>query len=863
LGGNIIYKIVEDKKGRLWIAASSKNYGISIFDPKTETFTRLAQGEDENNLPSNDVRGLFLDKSNMIWVGTRGSGLVKINPSEQKFQAYKRQNYPWVGNIVYGLSMDSQDRLWVGSDGGNIQILDKNTIQKKFLGENITVYTCLEDQDGYWVATLNEGLFRLTKKLDIIDRFSNNTPTALLGNKVWALTKDDKNRLWIGTDHALSCLDLQTKQLTHFEHDPKNANSLPHNSILSLYLQKNSLWIGTWGGGLAKLDLHSMRFTTYKNNPKDANSLSHNQVNDIKEDQEGNIWVATVGGLNKITKNGKIEHFFEKDGLPANEVSAIGIHKNQIWVSTIEGLAKIDPYDSSIKAFSLLDKIHSNEFERGAVAQRKDGKLFFGGVGGFTTFHPDSIFTSDFEPIIAITDFKIYNQSVENGILPDGRKLFENSIRYAQEINLDYNDNLFFIEFSAFDYSFPQRIRYAYKLEGFHSDWIYTDASNRWATFTNLNPDSYVLRIKATNGDGIWSLKEYQIRIHISPPYWLTWWFRIGVGLLLVGLFTLFYLVRINRIAKKKDELERIVLERTAEVVERNAELAQINEELNTNMELIREKNNEIELKNRDITASINYASRIQRAILPELSQLQAILIHSFVLFKPRDIVSGDFYWFQEKAVFDEYLQTERLVSMLAVADCTGHGVPGSLMSMIGSNLLSDIARHQKGRPQPNQMLSELHQGVSRVLKQKETSNSDGMEIGICVIDWLNEELVFSASKHSLYMFENQHLQIIRGDKLQVGGEQFKNERDFTNYLISFKSSKQFYMSSDGYQDQFGGKDGKKFTSKRFKEMLIQIHDLPMPKQQEILDKTIHEWIKQADEKQIDDILVVGFQLGR
>ncbi|OJJ14000.1 hypothetical protein BKI52_44855 [marine bacterium AO1-C] len=304
----------------------------------------------------------------------------------------------------------------------------------------------------------------------------------------------------------------------------------------------------------------------------------------------------------------------------------------------------------------------------------------------------------------------------------------------------------------------------------------------------------------------------------------------------------------------------RQINQQKLEIEEKNVELSQSNEEIATQRDLLEVKTLEAETANRNITASIAYARRIQNAILPSLRLIKHYLPESFVLFQPRDIVSGDFYWFAH--IKDDTSQGK---SVLTVADCTGHGVPGALMSMIGNDLLNDIVE-VKGVTQPDEILQQLHAGVAKALKQEENDNRDGMELALCTIDWEQHLLHFAGAKNSLIIIEDGNLTEIKGDKKPIGTSVLSDSDPiFTTQTIQLGSKpKHFYMFSDGFQDQFGGTRGRKFMTKRFRRRLLEVHNEPMQKQKELLEDTLTQWRSSNNEKpepQTDDILVMGFKI--
>ena len=318
---------------------------------------------------------------------------------------------------------------------------------------------------------------------------------------------------------------------------------------------------------------------------------------------------------------------------------------------------------------------------------------------------------------------------------------------------------------------------------------------------------------------------------------------------------------------KHNEELEKKVKERTQKLSETNEELNQINEELNSTLETVQSQKEQISQQHKNITqqakqleeafsnirSSINYAQRIQEAKLPQLEQIKAAFPQSFVFFRPRDQVSGDFYWFAE-------VDGKKLI---AAIDCTGHGVPGAFMSMIGSELLNEVVKQRKIL-QPDAILNHLHIGIRQTLQQRETANRDGMDMAICVWDEQRNTLQFAGAKNPVVYISEGKLLEIKGDRMPIGGLQREEERVFTLHEIQIDTPSSIYIYSDGFQDQFGGKEGRKFLSRRFKELLYENHALPMEDQQQILTHTFENWLTENQdhpETQIDDVLVIGFRL--
>jgi serine phosphatase RsbU (regulator of sigma subunit) len=323
-------------------------------------------------------------------------------------------------------------------------------------------------------------------------------------------------------------------------------------------------------------------------------------------------------------------------------------------------------------------------------------------------------------------------------------------------------------------------------------------------------------------------------------------------GLVLLGMIATF-LIRNNR---KEHRVNLLLNQQKRAIDERNEELKQTNEELTATLELAENRQKEIEKKNEDITASILYAKRIQSAVLPFSEVISESLGQEqfFILYKPRDIVSGDFYWFAE--IEDELNNQKKII--FAVADCTGHGVPGAFMSMIGNELLNEIVI-EKNISSPDLILNYLHKRIRYVLKQGQSDSKDGMDISICVINKQNQTIEFAGANNPMYWIYDHHLNDLKADKLPIGGEERHKERIYTKHTLPLLPNSTIYLFSDGFQDQFGGAEDKKFMVKHFRNLLFSIHQEDMPTQKAILDKTIIEWI--GNGTQTDDITVVGIRM--
>jgi serine phosphatase RsbU (regulator of sigma subunit) len=309
----------------------------------------------------------------------------------------------------------------------------------------------------------------------------------------------------------------------------------------------------------------------------------------------------------------------------------------------------------------------------------------------------------------------------------------------------------------------------------------------------------------------------------------------------------------IDTLKKREVELTRQVEEQTRDLINAILEIKTQNDDLEKYNKEVIEQKKEIEEKNHHITESIRYARTIQQSILPSQELISWSLPESFILFKPRDVVSGDFYWFTSKTILFDNI--EETVVIIAAADCTGHGVPGAFMSMIGNSLLNDIV-NARGVTEPDEILNLLHRGVRYSLNQEMTESRDGMDISLCTIHLERKILKFAGAMNSMYYIQNEEQHEIKADRRSIGGSQKEDQRIFTKHELDISVPTTFYLTTDGYLDQFSGLDHKKFMSKRFKDLTFEIHKQPMVDQKKHMDATIRTWMDGCE--QIDDILVIG-----
>jgi serine phosphatase RsbU (regulator of sigma subunit) len=414
-----------------------------------------------------------------------------------------------------------------------------------------------------------------------------------------------------------------------------------------------------------------------------------------------------------------------------------------------------------------------------------------------------------------------------------------------ENLDLPHQYNHITFEFAAAEPSKPYLVKYQYILENYDKDWS-AITNNTTAAFGNIYEGTYTFKVRAQSPDGIWS-DPVSYTFKVSPPIYRTWWAYSLYAI--VGFYLLYGLLRWRTasLRKKNEMLEQTIQQRTIEVVKQKDEAEKQRAEAEKQRAEAEKQKILVEEKNKSITDSINYAKRIQRALLQEEEYVSMHLPEHFILFKPKDIVSGDFYWGIEK---DEYFY-------MAAVDCTGHGVPGGFMSMLGLAFLNELTAGSAILT-PAEILDELRNKILKEFKQTGTDadTKDGMDISLMRMNLRTKEIQWSGANNALYMVGNDFKEV-PPDKQPIG--HYPLMKPFSNHTIEVEQGSTLYLFSDGYADQFGGPNGKKFRYSELKGLLTAIHDKSMREQKKILDATFETW--KGNLEQVDDVLVIGIRV--
>ena len=561
-GWGEINEITQDKQGVLWLATPGE---LMRFDTKTLKYESVKNDPlKPESISYNSISSLFLDRTNILWIGTSGMGIDYYDPKANKFGILKRKsttNSRVTGFSIRAILEESERYVWISAEvlyrwdrkTGELKSFETSSTKLNAFG-NTSVWSMIKSADGnLWFAS-TEGLFAYDPKTEKAKQFFHhkNNKNGIKHKGVAAVFEDKNGFIWIVTDNFLSKMVDREKGLF------KHYNIPQHTSIIrcSIYEDnKNQLWLGT-KNGLLVFDKNKELFYSYQNNPEIPNSLSNNQVNAIFPDPvkpEGFLWIGTSGGLN-LFDIGKqsFTHFTQKEGLPNNVIYGIlSDSQDNLWLSTNKGISKYNLKTKKIRNYDVEDGLQSNEFNTCAAFKSLNGELFFGGINGLNYFFPDQINDNPFQPPIGITSIKVYRQSKKKN---EGAEIKDLRINPNEKITFTHNDEIIIFEFAALDFTAPVKNKYAYILEDFNENWIYLDNS-RTATFTHLPSGNYTLKVKGSNNDGVWNEEGTAISFKVLP-HWSGTWLAIAFYMLLFLL--LMYFIRkyeMKRIAMKNDLL--------------------------------------------------------------------------------------------------------------------------------------------------------------------------------------------------------------------------------------------------------------------------------------------------------------------
>lgn len=799
LGNERVQAVYEDIQNQLWISTYNGVFRISSGDKDGNNQNIIRFGSN-NGLASDRGKKVFEDLEGNIWVATYGAGLSKLTVQSLMFAQY---DIPGLYNNIQCIYVSEDGTQYIGGNNGLYRFNANTDRMPQRIGSipGVRITAMLSDGNNLYVGTENRGLYVLNKYNNTA--FRVNYDAYSMGNWVSAIAVSEHN-LFLATRDGIYRFSKDLKFEEHFT----TTRGMPHNYIEHIIVDsRDRLLIATKANGIYSITDEGGVVNLYETG-------SEVEFKSVTEDENGGLWAATYGDGVILFRNDSIYQFTEKSGLKSDFCySIISDGRGSVWAGHRLGMSRININNMLISTYDQHKGING-DCNPNAVFSSSTGKVYFGTTSGVVSYDPTKENRRSLPPFTNIVSLTISDKPYD----------------FTKDIILPYKIYRMRIEFVGLNYSDPKAVKYQYKLEGYDLDW--SDLTSQTSvSYPRIEDGEYTFYIRSYNSEGLSEESPVSFTLRVKPPVWKTWWFVLTSIIVLILAVYLIIKYRERKQKQLQEYLERELQERTREVVEQKEE---------------------IEIKNRDITDSINYAKRIQNSMLPPVKKLQHFFSGSFVFYSPRDIVSGDFYWFDK-------VNENKFV--IVCADSTGHGVPGAFMSMIGSTLIKDICNREAGNS-PSKILQMLDCELRNTLNQNlddGTKPGDGMDIIVCEIDLKTHYVRYASAMRPMIIYKDGEQIFIKGSRNSVGGHYEMENNHFEDEGLQLSKGDIIYMFSDGYSDQFGGPMGKKFKMIRLKNLLQDIHQKPMDEQCMHVKNTFNLWKENYD--QVDDVLFMGIKI--
>ncbi len=799
-----VQSITEDSGGNIWIATNESGIIHCRFDNNTLSLTSLRQVDRSSGLPGENIRVVFEDKEGNFWIGLFGDGLSMLDSFAFSFvapgESPARNNIIHTGEIGGKVFLGTPEGYWVYDYRNNI--FSPFVSLTRLTGATEAMSYLVDKEDNIWIGTRGNGLW-------LRDRSGRTRLFYRSGDsgedQVTSIVENGDN-LWLGTLNGVIVID---KKYGRASEKYNINNGLPHNYINGL------LALGNKGVAVA-LKSEKLYSITSGEGPSAGTRVmsgsTMNEITSLSKDSAGNIWAATQGnGLFRVSGDSIIQ-FNRSDMVLSDYIySVLAGSDGRIWMGHERGFSRYNTRTGVMRTFTN-DFAKGGLCNKGAMSEISGRIILVGTTEGLIIYDINKDKTLRTPPLSNISS-----------ILIDDRPFpLQESVTLPYKRKYDIRINYVGINFRN-----PSKVYYQTMLENWDDDWT-PPKSERFEEYT-LSDGHYKFNMISFGEDGITQDEPVSFGITIKKPFWRTWWFLLISAGLVSGVVIVVVREREKSQIKIRQYLEKELDARTSVVMQQKAEL---------------------EIQNIEITDSINYAKRIQTSILPDFNKLKEVFHDAFIIFRPRDIVSGDFYWFDK-------FNDETLI--LVCADSTGHGVPGAFMSMIGSTLLQDIVTRQRVS-KPSQILTMLDKQIFSTLNQNVELgvSNDGMDMVVCEINTKNRHIRFASAMRPVIMVLGGEPFYIKGNRSSVGGES-AIDKFFDDQEYYLAEGDTLYMFSDGFPDQFGGTDGKKMKIARLKKLIEDVSGLPMHGQKEVIEKFYDQW--KGDFEQVDDILLIGIKL--
>lgn len=831
---NISYTCMEsDKNGVYYFGSFGEGLIRVDFENK-----KASQFKADKGFTNSPVLSLFKDREGNIWIGTNGTGVYRY--SGKKFTYYS-VNDGLPDKYVSAVIVDKSKSIWAAVIGhGVVRIKNKEIInynvdfKSNTLLPDKNVNCMAQDKNGRIYFGTEDGLCYFEN-----ERFTTPSDPLIRNKYIMSLYADEQGSVWIGTTNGTFKYSNGSVSEINAVNDLK-----PKNSDLSVYCiaedRSGTIWFATEYGAIS-----------YKNNKAELVDASKGfisgRVSALTADEKGNFWLGTEKGL-YLYRNSKFEKIGKDHDVAESFIYLLKIDKrNNLFIGGNNGIEIISLNDfysgkKKVKHITKEDGLLSRESNANACDIDENNRVLIGTINGLEIYDPAEDKQNELEPMVHITKILL---SYGNENLLDYCQGLDSITLLPKKLILPYNKNNLSFYYTGISLSVPEKVKYKYKLQGLTDEWS-PEVMKNDITYPSLPPGNYTLQVKAMNNDGVWNETPATFEFEILSPWYKTWWFySVVVIIILIGISS-FNAYRTKKLKSDNLKLEKTVDERTKELREEKEKVENINKEV-TKQKL------EIEHKNTEITDSIKYAKNIQEALLPALELTESAFDDAFVFYQPKDIVSGDFFWFYESET----------IRFIAAADCTGHGVPGAFMSIVGNTLLNEII-HQKNMNKPGDILLELHKGVKDALSRNETESQrrDGMDIALCAVYKDGSKVEYAGANRPLWIYRKKNDfvgEVIKATKYPIGGLELEEDRNYTNHVIETEKGDKLYIFSDGFADQFGGPRGKKLMVANMHKLVNEIVQESGAMQKKKIKKTFDEW--RGKHEQVDDVLVIGVKI--
>ena len=808
LKGAFYHSCIRDSRNNLWIATLN---GVVRIDSNGNEFLLTR----DNGLGGVEAWKIFEDREKNIWITFKEGGVSKL--TSEAFYLFDKK-IGVINEDIESVFIDSSRTRWLGTKEGVVKIEKDLVSYLKYGDEKV-------DQIKAIKLTRLGLLFLCKSGVNILlDNNYSNIKTNDGESFDGAYIYENKEKIYLASS-VTGVAEFKDNKIIYINDSLGFEDRI---GVYSIIKTPDDLWWYATDEGL------------YYHNGKQLQKVSKNEglasikTRNLVLDSKNTLWVGNSKGV-FYREQGKFIPVYKNDTINNNLTYSLCFDlEGNLWASKIDGIDKITIVNNKVKGIKHYDSKEEfgigSLFNNAMVLDSSNGHVLVGTDRGLLEINPYLDFRNEVESKTMITEIQLFSQ-------PTDWKKYADSTNFEGfpiGLKLEYNQNYFTFNYVGICHKFPAGVRYKTKLVGLDKEWV--DRENkRFVIYGNLKSGSYTFLLKSCNNEGIWNKEPISFSFIITPPFWQTWWFYSLCGLIVLGGIYSYLKIRKSNVL----------------ITEKNKQITLINEE-------VKEKNNEI-------MDSINYAKRIQDSMLPD-SKLKYLMPKSFVYFQPKDVVSGDFYWF--KRIERKFL--------LAAVDCTGHGVPGAFVSMIGFSGLNRAVNEYKLQ-KPSLILEKLSEFVvDSFAKHESKSINDGMDASLCCIDRDSNVLEYAGANNSIYIIRNSDnpllapngdiistkiigiLREVKSTRRPIG----KADRPvpFINNSIQLEKGDRVYLFTDGFPDQFGGDRGKKYMYKAFKRFLISIQNTPIEKQGVALKKEFKIWTIGKVE-QVDDICILGIEI--